>query len=92
MPGESCLRPGLPVTPIGSDATDTGLELYEPGDHHAVIPGSPGDATTVCVAPEGGEATPVTCTEVAVTTGLVHDFTDGRLGTDTQPVVINPVP
>ncbi len=33
---------------------DNGLELYEPGDHHAVIPGRPGRTTSVCVAPEGG--------------------------------------
>ncbi len=82
----------VPLSPIGSGATDRGLELYEPGDHHAVIPGSPGESTTVCVAPEGGTTTPVTCTEVAVTTGVVYDLSDGRLGTDTQPVVINPVP
>ena len=56
--------------------------------HHAVIPGSPGESTVVCVAPGEAPTTPVTCTDVAVITGMVYDFSDGRLGSDTQPVVI----
>ncbi|MBA3452022.1 MAG: protein kinase, partial [Deltaproteobacteria bacterium] len=80
------------LAPIGKGATDNGLELYEPGDHHAVIPGGPGDTTVACVAPGEAPTTPVTCTEIAVTTGKVFDHSDGRVGTDTQPVVINPVP
>jgi len=80
-----------PVAPIGANATDNGLPLYEPGDHHAVIPGIPGD-TLACVARAAPPTTPVTCTELAVITGAVFEYSDGRVGTDTQPVVINPAP
>ena len=77
------------LEPIGMDATDTGLELYERGDHHAVVPGSPGGgATLACVAPAAESTTPVTCADVEVITGAVFEHSNGRLGTDTAPVVI----
>ena len=80
------------LSPIGMDATDNGLELYEPGDHHAVVQGGLGNATIACVAPAAAPTTPVTCIELAVITGAVFDHSDGRVGTDTLPVVINPGP
>jgi len=81
-----------PLAPIGATATDNGLPLYEPGDHHAVVLGSPGESTVVCVARAAEPSTPVTCDEISVITGAVFDHGDGRVGTDTQPVVINPAP
>ncbi len=80
------------LLPIGADATDNGLPLYETGDRHAVVLGSPGGNTLVCVARAGEPSTPVTCEQIGVITGAVFDHSDGRVGTDTQPVVINPAP
>jgi hypothetical protein len=74
------------LEPVGADNTDTGRELYRPGDHHAVITGHvDGQVYTACAeAMTGG---PVTCKSVTVEKTVGIEYPDGRYGAGVTPIL-----
>jgi hypothetical protein len=74
------------VGPVGADNTDTGREVYRPGDRHAVITGnSDGVVYTVCATTK--LAGPLACKSVRVVNTVAIDYKDGRFGGGVTPIL-----
>ncbi|MBA3464788.1 MAG: protein kinase [Deltaproteobacteria bacterium] len=75
------------LTPIGSDNTDAGRAVYQPGDRHVVISGNVDGAVSVCVARSAAPPSPVECRIVRVAQGVdVREPDD-----EPWPVAVTPV-
>ncbi len=75
-------RTVAPLRRVGASATDAGRELYQAGDHHAVIAGNATGKVTACVAS--------TCTTADLAPSVSIDYPDGRFAAGVTPIVLGP--
>jgi serine/threonine protein kinase len=74
------------LEPIGVNNTDSGRDVYRPGDRHAVITGNYDGLTyTVCATPAA--AAPVSCKPFTVDKTIGIELSDGRYGGGVTPIL-----
>src|SRR5206468_7750 len=73
-----------PLSPIGSNNTDAGRELYHHGDQHAVLTGNSDGEVTACVLSADG----IVCQSFSVKTGNAIEYPDGRFAAGVTPVAL----
>jgi hypothetical protein len=78
------------VQPVGASNTDTGRELYQPGDWHGVVTDNASGETTVCAAKSREADAPVACKVVTLSPTVTIDYPDGRFAAGVTPIVLEP--
>jgi hypothetical protein len=74
------------LSTIGADNTDTGREVYRPGDRHAVITGNYDHTPyTVCATPAADG--PLACKPISVEKTISIEYSDGRYGAGVTPIL-----